>query len=57
MTTITIVLGVLRLAEVIDWSWWVILSPMLFGVASNIIYFALIKSYEREVRRSLRRLS
>lgn len=39
MTTVFIAL---KLAKVIDWSWWLVLSPSLIGIGIGIILFAII---------------
>lgn len=39
MTTVFIAL---KLAKVIDWSWWLVLSPSLIGIGIVTILFAII---------------
>lgn len=41
-TVLTLVFIVLKLTKVIDWSWWLVLSPM--GVSACISLFFLITS-------------
>lgn len=38
----TVVMSTLRFAGVIDWSWWLCLSPVLAVAAVVIIFFALL---------------
>lgn len=42
LETLTIVFIVLKLTEVIAWSWWVVFSPMLVGYAVIITIALLI---------------
>jgi len=39
---LTIVFIVLKLTEVIDWSWWWVISPILISVGLSIIFLGLI---------------
>lgn len=49
---LTIVFIVLKLTHVINWSWWLVLSPSLLSVAIVVIYgivFAVISSKTKKV--------
>lgn len=49
---LTIVFIVLKLTHVINWSWWLVLSPSLLSVAIVVIYgivFAVISSKAKKV--------
>lgn len=37
LEVLTIVFVVLKLLSVIDWSWWIVLSPMLFSILLYLI--------------------
>ena len=37
LDVLTIIFVVLKLCNVIDWSWWWVLSPALIGIALGII--------------------
>ena len=39
---LTIVFIVLKLVEYIDWSWWLVISPLLIQVLISIIFFIVI---------------
>ena len=39
---LTIAFVVLRLTEVIDWSWWWVLSPIIFCVTVCILFLIII---------------
>lgn len=42
---LTIVFITLKLTHVIDWSWWWVLSPILFGVAVWLIVLAAVAAF------------
>lgn len=51
-----IVFVVLRVADVVQWSWWVVVSPLLLIVALQLLTLILsvvegIKRYNRDIRR------
>lgn len=51
---LTIVFTVLKLTHVINWSWWLVLSPSLLSVAIVVIYgivFAVISSKTKKIWR------
>ena len=37
LEVLTIVFVVLKLLNVIDWSWWLVLSPMIFSISLYLI--------------------
>lgn len=39
--TISMVLAILKLTGVIDWSWFVVFSPVLAGIAINLAVWAI----------------
>ena len=41
LNLLTIVFIVLKLTEVINWSWWLVLSPTIIGFAVIIVFIAL----------------
>lgn len=44
---LTIVFIVLKLTEVIDWSWWWVLSPILISIALGIIALIIIFTFAK----------
>jgi hypothetical protein len=49
LSTLTIVFIVLKLTNVIDWSWWGVFSPTIFEVVVFLFCFSLVELY-REYR-------
>lgn len=48
LDVVQIILIVLKLARVIDWSWWVVLIPLWFGLGIfGIIAIAMITEYHK----------
>lgn len=41
LTTITVILVVLKLASVIDWSWWLVLLPTLIEIGVGVVFFTI----------------
>jgi hypothetical protein len=37
LNLLTLIFGILKLTETVDWSWWVVLSPTLAGLILNIL--------------------
>lgn len=42
---LTIVFIILKLCKVIDWSWWWVLSPILFSICVFVISVIVITTY------------
>lgn len=42
LSLLTVALVVLKILGFISWSWWLVLSPMIFGVALVILLFVVI---------------
>lgn len=53
---LTIVFVILKLADVIAWSWWLVLLPELIALVSYIGYFAVSAVAFRRVRKHYRKM-
>lgn len=54
---LTLVFVTLKLTEVIDWSWWWVLSPLWLEIAFMVVLFiiALLVVFTKEARRERKR--
>lgn len=53
---LTIVFGVLKLTHVINWSWWLVLSPSLLSVAIIVVYAIVIAVLNSKVKKVSKRI-
>lgn len=53
---LTIVFITLKLCSVINWSWWWVLSPMLFGVAIGLALLVIAGVLALREKRKIKRL-
>ena len=49
----TVVMVILKLAGVIDWSWWLVFSPVILSVVLNILIEGLSVSISHKVTKSV----
>lgn len=53
---LTIVFIVLKLTHVINWSWWLVLSPSLLSVAIIVVYAIVIAVLNSKVKKVSKRI-
>lgn len=42
LNLLTLIFTILKLTQTVEWSWWIVLSPTLLGIALNILGVVLI---------------
>lgn len=51
---LTIVFVVLKLTHVINWSWWLVLSPSLLSVAIVIVYGIVVVAINSKAKKAMK---
>ena len=58
MTVLGIMFIILKIYDVIDWNWFIVISPLLFSVVLSAIQQVLVqivKSYPEEFKKGLKK--